>query len=241
MSLVLGTKYTKTSRIPTAEKPSALIKTAATAAVAVTQAALGVRFDPAPAYLFTIELGGILAGLFTECSGLEVERDIEKYEEGGVNNYVHKLPGRVKFDNIVLKRGLGLSMALWDWFSVGMYDFNVQRINFSIIQGAPGHNFASAVASAVGLASSQGSDSAAQNIVFQALGGGFGKVKHWNIEDAYPVKWKLASLSTSSTNTAIEEIEIAHHGLSLSYEAGTPMSIGGSVVGAGLAAAKAIF
>ncbi len=238
-SLVLGTKYTKTNRIPTTSGGSGLTKMAARIAVAVTQPVLGVRFDPAPAYLFVVELEGIAIGLFTECSGLGVKRDVEEYKEGGVNHYVHKLPGRLEFKNIVLKRGLSLSQALWDWFSIGAYDFNVQRMNFSIIQGAPGHNFATAVAGAVGLTSSESGEtwqSAAQNIAFQVLGGGFGKVKHWNVEDAYPVHWEVASLTTSSTMAAIEEIEIAHHGLSLTYEVGTPMSPGASVLGVGLSA-----
>jgi hypothetical protein len=68
--------------------------------------------------------------------------------------------------------------------------------------------------------------------VFQAIGRGFGKIKHWNVEDAYPVKWTGPSLSTSSKTTAIEAIEIAHHGLTLSAEVGTPMSVAASVAGA---------
>ena len=185
-------------------------------AVGMLESALGVRFDAVPEYLFFVELSGVLVALFTECSGLELTRDVEKWAEGGVNHYEHKLPGRVSQSNITLKRGLSLSRALWEWFSVGMYDFNVQRINFSIIQGAPGYNLATAIAGAAGANSNA--------MLFQGLGKGFGKAKHWNVEDAFPVKWKGADLNTSSDKVALEEIEIAHHGLDLSYEVGTPLN-----------------
>ncbi len=193
---------------------------ATTAAVSVGIRALeeasGMRFDPVPAYLFFVELSGVIVALFTECDGIKLEREVKEINEGGVNNYTHKLPGRVKGGNITLKRGLSMSRALWDWFTQGRYNFKVKRINFSIIQGAPGHNLATAIAGAMGGAS---------DTFMSVAGQGFGKVKHWDIENAYPVSWELSSLSTSSTDLAIETLEIAHHGLTLSYEVLTPMSL----------------
>lgn len=182
------------------------------------QEASGLRFDPAPAYLFFVELSGVFVALFTECSGLHVQRTIETVQEGGVNNYVHKLPGRLEFSNITLKRGLSLSRGLWDWMMQGRYDSRVRRINFSIIQGAPSHNLATLIADASGLEN---------DTFFTVMGQGFGKVKHWDVENAYPVKWEMSSLNASSKNAAIETLEIAHHGMSLSYEVLTPMSLAG--------------
>jgi phage tail-like protein len=182
--------------------------TAAIMGIWALEEASGMRFDPAPAYLFFVELSGVIVSLFTECDGLEVKRDVQEVEEGGVNNYIHKLPGRLKHDNITLKRGLTLSRSLWDWMMQGRYNCEVRWINFSIIQGAPGHNIATAL----------GADA-------DTWGAGFGKVKHWDVVGAYPVKWKISDLNTSSKNTVIESIEIAHQGFSLSYEALTPMSL----------------
>jgi phage tail-like protein len=197
--------------------------TAAMAAgVRTLEQATGMRFDPAPAYLFFVELSGVFVALFTECSGLEVKRDVATVEEGGVNNYVHKLPGRLKFENITLKRGISLSRALWDWMMQGRYDFQVRRLNFSIVQGAPGHNLISAATTAAG---------GATDTTMTMMGQGFGKVKHWDVEDAYPARWKLSDLDTSSAKAAIETLEIAHHGLSLSYETLTPMSAVGGAAG----------
>ena len=128
---------------------SAASAAAGAAASAVTaygtrtwEKASGMRFDPAPAYLFYVELSGLIVALFTKCSGLDISRDVEKVEAGGVKNYVHKLPGRISYKNLTLSRGLTVSRALWDWMKKGRYDSRVQRINFSIIQGAPGHNAA---------------------------------------------------------------------------------------------------
>lgn len=195
------------------------ITTAAVAyGIRTLEQALGLRFDPAPTYLFFVELSGVIVGLFTECGGLKVERETEKVVEGGVNNHVHYLPGRVKQSNITLKRGLTISRGLWDWMQQGRYDFKAKRINFSIIQGAPGHNLATAIAGAAGM----GSD----NPAFTVLSKGFGKIKHWDVEDAYPVKWEISNLSASTGNSVvIETLEVVHHGLSLSYEVGTPMSL----------------
>ncbi len=188
----------------------------AMAALRMAQEQLGFRFDPAPTYLFFVEMSGLLVAFFTKCSGLQATRDVEKVVEGGVNEYVHKLPGRITFDNITLERGLSVSRVLWDWFMQGQHDFNVKRINFSIIQGAPGHNLASAVAGRVW---------DLNDLAFGMLGKGFGKVKHWDVEDAFPVKWQISDLKASdSSSVVIETLEIAHHGLTLSYEAGTPMS-----------------
>lgn len=203
---------------------SAASAAAGAAATAVTaygtrtwEKASGMRFDPAPAYLFYVELSGLIVALFTQCSGLDISRDVEKVEEGGVNNYVHKLPGRVSYKNITLSRGLTVSRALWDWMKEGRYDNRVRRINFSIIQGAPGHN---ALTIGANLISSGGWEN------FQAaMGAGFGKVKHWDVENAYPVSWSLSELDASSGSAAIETLEIAHHGLSLSWEMLTPMSL----------------
>lgn len=45
---------------------------------------------------------------FQEISGLNVEIGVEELSEGGVNNYSHRLPGKVKYGNLVLKRGMHL-------------------------------------------------------------------------------------------------------------------------------------
>jgi phage tail-like protein len=60
-------------------------------------------------------IGDNLVGGFSECSGLEMSLDVEDHEEGGRNGEVLKFPTRVKWSNITLKKGLGLSNDLWKW------------------------------------------------------------------------------------------------------------------------------
>ncbi|HUZ78735.1 MAG TPA: phage tail protein [Chloroflexota bacterium] len=72
--------------------------------------------DPLLSGRFWIELQGIVEGSFTECSGLIAETEVQEYAEGGLNDYVHKLPVRTKYSNITLKRGFVGTTALWDWY-----------------------------------------------------------------------------------------------------------------------------
>jgi phage tail-like protein len=80
-------------------------------------AAVGARRDPGTSRRFYIELDGLQEAEFSECSGLQVEMDVFEYQEGGRNDYVHRLPGQVKVSNVTLKRGIVSSDKLWDWFS----------------------------------------------------------------------------------------------------------------------------
>lgn len=93
---------------------------------------LGERTDPVAGFRFGVEIQGIVVGWFTECSGLAVEREVLPYQEGGVNDYVHQLPGQVKRANVQLKRGIA-DGVLWDWFQQGAYDGQVTRRNVSIV------------------------------------------------------------------------------------------------------------
>jgi phage tail-like protein len=79
--------------------------------------AAGVR--PLPPYLtfnFAVEIEGLLVGGFTEVSGLESTIEVEEYREGGVNGFVHKLPGKTSYSNLVLRHGLTGVGSLWDWY-----------------------------------------------------------------------------------------------------------------------------
>lgn len=75
----------------------------------------------AAAYTFTsfrffVELGNVHEAGFTECSGLQAEVQVEEYLQGGENDTVRKLPGRAKYANITLRRGVCYSDELWKWW-----------------------------------------------------------------------------------------------------------------------------
>jgi phage tail-like protein len=93
------------------------------------------RTDPADLiakFRFGVEIQGVVVGWFTECSELSLEREVTPYKEGGVNDYVHQLPGRTSYSRITLKRGLA-DNVLWDWFQKGLYDGQVELHNISIV------------------------------------------------------------------------------------------------------------
>ena len=106
---------------------------------------IGGRHDPLLSFNFVVSLVGSsstvalaqainpaavseqAAGGFNECSGLEMNLEVEEYQEGGLNGYVHKFPTRVTWSNITLKKGLIAGQTdLWDWL-FGFTEGRVQR------------------------------------------------------------------------------------------------------------------
>ena len=64
---------------------------------------------------FTVEIQDAVVGRFAECSGLSVEYEILEYEEGGENRFVHRLRGRMKYPNLVLRRGVTDDQTFQRW------------------------------------------------------------------------------------------------------------------------------
>lgn len=88
--------------------------------------------EPFVSTRFWVEVQGITAGYFTECTGLNVETEVTDYAEGGVNDFVHRLPGRTKFTNVTLKRGWVESDELWIWY-LKVIEGKIQPKSVSII------------------------------------------------------------------------------------------------------------
>jgi phage tail-like protein len=72
--------------------------------------------EPFMTFNFAVEIEGLLVGGFTEVSGLESQIEVEPYREGGVNGFVHQLPGSASCANVVLRHGLTATDALWSWY-----------------------------------------------------------------------------------------------------------------------------
>ena len=71
---------------------------------------------PYTSFRFRIEIGGITVAQVSEVTGLQIETETEPYEEGGVNDFVHQLPKRTKYQHISLKRGITDRDELWEWY-----------------------------------------------------------------------------------------------------------------------------
>ena len=81
--------------------------------VGVTSAAM--RRNVNPGFRFVVDIEDIPQGVFTECTLPVVDWDYTEIKEGGLNTYVHRLPGRRKFASITFKNGVGTS-ALLNWY-----------------------------------------------------------------------------------------------------------------------------
>jgi len=136
------------------------------------------------------ELGN---GLFSECTGLELEADIQEYLEGGRNDGVVRRVGRVKLVPLVLKRGMFVTgqdgaggraadTALWDWLTgmvsgvlpIPRYDGMVQGMAPAGREGA-----------------------------------------RWTFGRALPVRGTGPALNARTGEIAMEELHLVHEGLRL--------------------------
>ncbi len=83
----------------------------------VAKRMLGVRLDPFSGYNFLVEIDGIIAGGFSEISGMNMETEVERRTFGGENNIEYKFVTRSKCSDLTLKHGLTALDLLWDWYS----------------------------------------------------------------------------------------------------------------------------
>jgi phage tail-like protein len=128
-------------------------------------------------------------GAFQECSGLEIEMDVQEYQEGGRNDATVRRVGRAKYSPILLKRGMFYSgntgpanKSLWKWFQdvvsgvrpVERYDGTIEVM-------------------------SSGEDVSAT----------------WTFDRGLPMKIRGPELNAKTGEVAIEELHIAHEGLRL--------------------------
>lgn len=133
---------------------------------------------------FLFEVDGVEIGKFMEVSGLEVEVAVENVEEGGENGFVHHLPGRMSWPNIVLKRGVTQSNNLLEW-----------------LNKSSGEKFASG-----------GNKLTRSSAAITLVGPTQKRLRAWEFVDAFPVKWKGPEFAAETNNAATEQLEIAHHG-----------------------------
>jgi phage tail-like protein len=144
--------------------------------------------DPSPSFKFLVQIKGIEVGRFSECSGLEFEQETFDYKEGGVNSHIHRLPGRFKFSNITLKKGIATDgEPLWKWIG-------------AIVNAANEGKLTSEVTHTLTIT------------LFDV--GGRKRLREWVFQDAYPVKWSATALSAEQSAIAIETLTLAHQGMS---------------------------
>jgi phage tail-like protein len=73
--------------------------------------------DPLVSAWFGVEFQGQVVGAFRECTGLGSENEVVEYKASGPKGefIIKKVPGRMKWNNITLKRGITDAMDMWTW------------------------------------------------------------------------------------------------------------------------------
>jgi phage tail-like protein len=85
------------------------------------------RNDPFKNFNFRVEIDGVASAAFRSVSGLAAEAEVIEYREGADRlSSSRKLPGRVKYPNVTLRRGLTTSPDLWNWWKT-VRDGTLQR------------------------------------------------------------------------------------------------------------------
>jgi phage tail-like protein len=86
------------------------------AAAAALGRATGLRDDPYQGYGFLVEIQGIIAGGFTEVSGLDIHTEVEEIRQGGDNSRSYKLPRTSSYANLQLIKGVVDIDMMWPWY-----------------------------------------------------------------------------------------------------------------------------
>lgn len=144
------------------------------------------RVDPFATFKFHVEIGEIKEAAFSECSGLEMTTDVFEYQEGGLNEYAHKLPGRTKLSNVTLKRGFATSNELYQWYS---------EMEQDLLQGK--------------------AITPKQVTITLYSTAQQKELMRWTLSNAFPVKWVGPAFKAGEAAVAIETLEFAHHGIAL--------------------------
>lgn len=103
----------------------------------------GERAQVHATFRFAVQIDGVTQATFTECTLPTLEVEVLQQPEGGLNNAVHQIPGRVKGGKITLKHGVTTSDQLLQWYmdiaqgkimsarrdlSVVMYDSRSEKV-----------------------------------------------------------------------------------------------------------------
>jgi phage tail-like protein len=126
-------------------------------------------------------------GAFQECSGLEIEQEVQDIVPGGDNARIVRRVGRGKYQNLVLKRGMffsggAVNSDLWTWIQNAVNNVRpVVRYDGTI----------------------------------EVMDVGDNVVATWTFSRGLPARIRGPTLNAQTGEIAIEELHIAHEGLRL--------------------------
>jgi phage tail-like protein len=128
-------------------------------------------------------------GSFQECSGLQIDLEVQDFNEGGRNDGVVRRVGRARYSPLVLKRGMfhapggRADSAIWAWLqAVADGSYPVRRYDGVVTVWSPNH---------------------------AAI------VAEWTFDRSLPLRVVGPTLNAVTGEVAIEELHLAHEGLRL--------------------------
>lgn len=79
--------------------------------------ASGRDSDPLVGFTFGLDIDGVTVGFFTSVSGIGSSHEVieHKVVDPSGHELVQKIPGRLTWEDITLKRGITNAMDLWEW------------------------------------------------------------------------------------------------------------------------------
>lgn len=139
--------------------------------------------EPAIGYRFKVEIEGRDLGVFTKVEGLGAKYEIVTIKEGGENSFVHKLPGRIEYDDLKLTRPVDeASGELAAWFT--------------------GYQNAIRKQQRLELATAS----------ISAYDGNDKVVATWSLRGVFPVRYSGPSFEAGASKVLTETLELSHQG-----------------------------
>ncbi len=90
-------------------------------------------YYPPLGFHFLVEFGNQNSEYqFQSVAGLSIDLETEEIAEGGENRFKHKIPGRPKYPNLILKRGLLVDSSLLEWCKEATENFNFSPTNILV-------------------------------------------------------------------------------------------------------------
>lgn len=138
---------------------------------------------PLPAFYFRVKFaasGDAADTAFQEVSGIGVQIDTEDIVEGGENRFVHRLPKGVKYNNLVLKRGIAANSSPLVQWCIRVFE---QGLDLTI---------------------------SPMTINVELLGNDGQPARSWSFVNAWPVSWQIEGFNASKNEVAIEKLELSY-------------------------------
>jgi phage tail-like protein len=139
------------------------------------------------------EISDLSEQLFQEVSGLSWEVELEDLPVGGANDYNVRLPRRIRYPNLMLKRAMLPNSALVQWMDNAIQSYFISPANpLSIVAAA------------------QGSGGVTTDVIITLMNGNNESLLKWQVFQAFPLKWNLSPFNAMENKYVVESLEFGY-------------------------------